>query len=137
MNTLVEELKDYIKDKPNITFVYGRIDSANLHRYTDEGDLYLFLLSQESNFSIDTFGIDRIEFVVNILYVLKGSIADDWQKKYDTNISRIYDENKKLAQHFKTCSDFQDESWRAVEVINDMDEAMDGLLINATISTHA
>ena len=137
MNTLVEELKAYVKDKPNITFIYGRVDFANLARYIDEGNLHLFLLSQEVNYRTGTFGVDEVEYVGTLLYVLKGNIAVDWQKKYDDNIARIHKENRKLVDHFNGCTGFRASDWRTLEVINEMDEGMDGLMITATLLTHA
>lgn len=131
----LDELDTYAKEK-GWHIHYGRIDYANITGLIDRESIHLFVLNQTLTPTINEFGIGRYACQVNLLLAKAGDIGEDHQAKYKTNIKGLISESQDLCSYLISCGTWRPTGWQSVSIINKLDDIVDGLQINATLTGH-
>lgn len=132
------EFMKEVASEEGLDFHYARRDFANLYHSEDEVDLsktQLFLdpVSIETNY--DVYGNKESELYTGHFMLLKHSSfqEDDYEKRYLEKIRPILTMAEEAIISEVGCRGLRITFWQSVEVINVMDENLDGLIINYQI----
>lgn len=133
--TLIAQLKTYANEQ-HWTFVYGRIDYANVLVEPTPNQIYLVLMVQDTTDFIGQYGVEYQSAKTRMLLLRGADLnVENYESKYEDNIKELQNLGKKFKEDMLDCHDWRPTAWQSVEVINKMDANSDGIMINATFKT--
>jgi len=129
---MYEFLKSLSADN-NWKFEYSRPDYQSLQNDIEPNEICLYAdpVTIESKFS--DAGNESVTYSGKFMLLLSSDVDEEYEEKYLKYVKPLIDESLQIIKDSFTCSEYQINMFRAIEVINLFDFNLDGVLVTYNI----
>lgn len=126
-------MHDFLKnlaEENDWSFEYARQDYLNLYDDVEAGKIYLMVEPITTDSAFSDLGNETVTFSGKLWIVMSSDVDEEYKDKYEQYIEPIFSNIRKTITNTFACSDYELKLFRTTEVINFLDENLDGLLVN-------
>ena len=118
-----------IAENNDWVFEYSRQDYQNLIQDIEEDKLYLFVDPITTDTAFSDAGNETLTYSGKIMLLLSSDVDEEYSDKYAQYIQPLISGAGATLKSAFSCSDYQINQWKQLEVINLLDDNLDGLMI--------
>ena len=123
-----------IADTNSWGFNYSPDDYRNLFQDCEAGKIYLFVDPITTDTIFSDVGNETITYSGKFFLVLSSDVDEEYLDKYNDYIKPLISGAGGILKTELACTNYQINQWKQLEVINILDENMDGLMITYNIT---